>query len=276
VYEEPGDVGIQDPSVTQLADGTLVSNFFSWQAVKQDPFNHHFSGAFVIRSSDNGKTWEQKAHKVEVDDYSYYAATSEPVLELPDGELIMPLYDARGSFVTRSKDKGKTWKNVAIIGRDPFGNVRLGEPALGLLSSGKILCMMRATEQGYLYQSESNDGGKTWSCPFRTDIWGFPANLLVLKDGRVHCSYGYRKPPYGVRAVISEDEGRTWDIRNEIVIRNDGLHGDLGYPSSVQLDDGSVLTVYYFHTGKHGKHNQEGHYSQPEGTRFIAQSLYRG
>jgi hypothetical protein len=33
-------------------------------------------------------------------------------------------------------------------------------------------------------------------------------------------------------------------VEHEITLRT-APNGDLGYPSSVQLDDGSVLTVYY-------------------------------
>jgi hypothetical protein len=60
-------------------------------------------------------------------------------------------------------------------------------------------------------------------------------------------TYGYRRPPYGVRACLSHDDGVTWDLQHELVIRSDGLHTDLGYPSSVQLESGQILTVYYFH-----------------------------
>ena len=36
--------------------------------------------------------------------------------------------------------------------------------------------------------------------------------------------YGYRRPPYGVRGCISED-GVTWDVKNEFVIREGGVPG---------------------------------------------------
>ena len=39
---------------------------------------------------------------------------------------------------------------------------------------------------------------------------------------------------------------RRRDIwRYDYILRDDGPHPDLGYPSSVELDDGSILTVYY-------------------------------
>jgi hypothetical protein len=43
--------------------------------------------------------------------------------------------------------------------------------------------------------------------------------------------------------MISQDGGRTWTT--DYVLRDDGPDADLGYPASVELDDGSILTVYY-------------------------------
>ena len=34
---------------------------------------------------------------------------------------------------------------------------------------------------------------------------------------------------------------------NEVIIRDDGIHVDLGYPSSIQKKDGRILSTYYFH-----------------------------
>jgi hypothetical protein len=101
--------------------------------------------------------------------------------------------------------------------------------------------------EGYLYQATSYDWGLTWYPYVRTPMWGHPPHLLRLQSGAVLCTYGHRRPLYGVRACLSYDEGETWDIEHEVVLRDDGLHGDLGYPCSVQLPDGTILTVYYFH-----------------------------
>jgi hypothetical protein len=39
------------------------------------------------------------------------------------------------------------------------------------------------------------------------------------------------------------DQGRTWS--EPIVNSGDGSSGDLGYPSTVELEDGTLLTVLY-------------------------------
>jgi len=57
--------------------------------------------------------------------------------------------------------------------------------------------------------------------------------------------YGHRKFPFGVRGLISEDEGRTWNRDAEIVFSEDAENQDCGYPSLVRLPDGQVLTLYY-------------------------------
>jgi hypothetical protein len=112
--------------------------------------------------------------------------------------------------------------------------------------------MMRVTPKPYsnvdprsvLWETYSDDGGLTWVDPYPTPLWGFPPHLTLLDDGRVVVAYGRRKPPFGQRAAVSED-GVTWRAEDEIVLRDDAPNEDLGYPASIQLNNGSVLTVYY-------------------------------
>ena len=56
-------------------------------------------------------------------------------------------------------------------------------------------------------------------------------------------SYGHRRPPFGNQARLSADHGGSWS--EPLIISDDGAGGDLGYPSTVELGDGSLLTVWY-------------------------------
>ena len=85
----------------------------------------------------------------------------------------------------------------------------------------------------------------------------------MLKDGRLLATYGYRYQPMGVRACVSRDGGKTWDIDREIVLRNDGVNGDLGYPVSIELDNGEVLAVYYMSDKEHDNCFIEGAFFRP-------------
>ena len=115
----------------------------------------------------------------------------------------------------------------------------------------------------------SDDDGFSWTPPKWTNIWGFPAETIALQDGRYLMIYGYRRPPYGVRGVVSDD-GLTWDVKNEFVIREGGVPGNpdaegpnasarrrridwrhpgpyqhIGYPSVAQLPDGTIVASYH-------------------------------
>lgn len=122
------------------------------------------------------------------------------------------------------------------------------EPHVVEMKDGKLVAMIRCEpkdhSQTFMRQTESTDGGKTWTVTHKTPIYGYPPHLIRLRNDWLLVVYGVRREPFGERACISKDGGKTWDVENEITLRG-ALNGDLGYPSSVQLDDGSILTVYY-------------------------------
>jgi hypothetical protein len=67
--------------------------------------------------------------------------------------------------------------------------------------------------------------------------------LLKLRDGRILMSYGHRRAPFGNQVRLSTDQCRTWS--EPIILSGDGAGGDLGYPSTVELEGGTLLTVWY-------------------------------
>jgi hypothetical protein len=98
-----------------------------------------------------------------------------------------------------------------------------------------------------IFQSESYDDGKTFTKPHQLleKRGGAPAHLLQLKDGTLVSSYGYRTAPFGIKFMFSQDEGETWDVGHDIHVLEDEENSDLGYPASVELKNGDILTVYY-------------------------------
>lgn len=293
--------GIQDPSIRRLRDGTWIANYFQWTVGGADdyPIAHpwlqsasadHFSwttGTFTTRSTDGGRTWEDP---VTVPTPTGNAtSTSDPILELPNGELLIPIeMEAPGertkTGVARSTDGGRTWDDARVVAHDPLNHFSFHETGLLYHPSGKVIAMHRAHQVGeveygwYLYQNESRDGGRTWSPLKKTNIWGHPANLTLLDSGHILCVYGYRRPPYGVRACLSRDEGATWDVANEFILRADGIDGDVGYPTSVQLKDGTIFTAWYLaekdeRTQGVGEKFSIFQYGSPQ--TFLGGTLYR-
>ena len=128
-------------------------------------------------------------------------------------------------------------------------DLRYNEPHARALRSGRILVHIRAENRQKhiftLFQSISDDGGHTFSRPRRLlgDEGGAPAYILELSDGTVLSVCSHRAPPYGIRAMLSRDGGESWET--DLPLVEDEPTPDLGYPSSVELEDGSILTVYY-------------------------------
>jgi hypothetical protein len=88
---------------------------------------------------------------------------------------------------------------------------------------------------------------------------GNPPHLIRLHDGRLCLTYGYRSAPYGIRARLSSDDGKTGS--REFVLRADGGTWDLGYVRSAERPDGKIVSVYYFN-------------DQPSGERYIAATIW--
>jgi sialidase-1 len=200
-------------------------------------------GVWMVRSTDGGLTFSRP----------YDALLSSPhgPIQLADGRLLYAGKDLwrKGARVgvCESTDDGLTWQMLAAI------PVRPGDDAENYhelhaveASDGTLIVQIRShnkTNSRETLQCESTDGGKTWSVPHTIGVWGLPSHLLRLRDKRLLMTYGYRRKPFGNQARISEDHGRSWS--EPISISEDGINGDLGYPSTVQFQDETLLTVWY-------------------------------
>ena len=130
-------------------------------------------------------------------------------------------------------------------------NIVLCEPHLIELESGDLLCLIRGEDLGEtdsiftIFQSISTNKGKTWSTPemLLDQTGGAPPHILKLKSGKILCTYGRRKLPFGIMAMISSDNGKTWE--KDLRLYENFISDDIGYPSTIELTDGTLLTVFY-------------------------------
>lgn len=83
---------------------------------------------------------------------------------------------------------------------------------------------------------------------------GHPLNALRLPDNRVLVAYGYRHKPFGIRARILNVECTDFATAPEIILREDGGNGDIGYTWPVVLDRNRVLVTYYFNIENGTRH----------------------
>ena len=130
------------------------------------------------------------------------------------------------------------------------------EPHAIQLPSGRIVVHIRVQDSAgkvfTIYQSVSDDNGYTFTKPVKllSDRGGSPAHLMVHSNGTLVSVYGHRDVPYGVKAMFSKDGGETWDTDN--IVLGDEVSPDLGYPASVELNNGDILTVLYSREYKGG------------------------
>jgi len=202
-------------------------------------------GRWIRRSEDDGKTWGVPIR-------SHVTAPHGPI-QLSDKKLMyvgMGVKDGKRVVgVEESRDDGLSWSLIATV-PIPSDEVvtHYHEPHVVEAEKGKLVALFRYepndTSQCFLRQSESADGGKSWSLAHKTPIWGYPPHLIRLRNGWLVVAYGRRIPPFSERVCISRDAGRTWDAENEITLAS-APNNDMGYPASAELDDGSILTVYY-------------------------------
>ncbi len=151
-------------------------------------------------------------------------------------------------FVARTIDGGLTWKFVAFIGPEPTGYSIM--PSTVRLSASELVTTIRRADapKSWIEAFGSLDDGKSWekiSTPEPDAGEGNPPSLLRLSDGRLCLVYGYRAPPFGIRARFSKDKGRTWSA--PFSLRDDGGGRDLGYVRSVIRPDGEIVSIYYYH-----------------------------
>jgi hypothetical protein len=107
------------------------------------------------------------------------------------------------------------------------------------------VCRTAKTEEQHIELFVSEDEGQSWNCKGAlSSPLQIPGHLSLLADGRVLLVHGLRNLGlFGVAARFSEDEGETW--LPPFVIVNLDNPAECGYPSSVQMEDGTIVTAYY-------------------------------
>lgn len=230
----------------ERAGGWDESRLRAWQAVRgrlPSEARQRALGTWMIRSTDAGVTWSARS--------AVPVNSPHGPVGLSDGRVLYAgkeLWRDRPRIgVAVSTDDGATWEWLAEIparpGDDPQSYHELHAVET---SDGRIIAQIRNHNPQQLHetlQTHSDDGGRSWAVPYSIGVWGYPSHLLGLRDGRLLMSYGHRRDPVGNQARVSEDGGRSWSAA--LRISTDGTSTDLGYPSTVELEEGTLLTVWY-------------------------------
>lgn len=278
--------GSQDPCLLKLSDGTLLCTSYGWAFLREAGLENLqqpvlvnsgeavFLGGYVLRSVDNGNSWEGPFYPPALPAEVKLNALGDPLpaynrgamYEGRDGRIYWAVAGGTDSANLRrtsvhlliSEDKGLTWKYSSMVAED--GEASFNETSLYETPSGDLVAFLRTAgldDQACI--ARSTDGGKSFGSWEKMGFQGHPLQAVRLPDNRVFLVYGYRHQPFGIRARILNPECTDYHTAEEIIIRDDGGSGDIGYPWAVMIDNNRILITYYF--------NKEN------GTRHIAGSL---
>ena len=147
------------------------------------------------------------------------------------------------SVLLRSRDGGESWTEESVVAQ--------GYNEISFAFVGERLVAALRSESGHTAIAHSSDLGVSWSAPVQLTRDGeHPADLTLLSSGTLLFTFGRRIRPYGCGALLSPDGGRTWDREHEVLLASDGIQNtDLGYPSTVQMADGTIVTLLYYASG---------------------------
>lgn len=272
--------GSQDPCMLQLRDKTILCASYAWArlnpetvATLKQPIHlvgkeFVFLGGYLARSEDGGNTWEGPINPPHCPPETSLDIYGQPIPAYNRGALcegkdgrIYWVAAANDSLSPRrssthlmiSSDKGTTWKYSCPVAEDP--KITFNETSLYETPKGDLVAFMRtANFDDHTCIARSTDGGKTFQKWQDAGFQGHPHYALRLPDKRVLLVYGYRHPPFGVRARVLNPECTNFTATEEIVLRDDGGSHDIGYPWATMISKNRALVVYYLNIADGTRH----------------------
>lgn len=222
---------------------------YKWGGSKEE-FEQWVLPIYISRSTDEGKTWEEPqklSHPWCGCVHSLIQTRSGRIVLV--GQTVIPEWrHATVMFV--SDDQGKTWQrsNVLDIGKGRHDHAGSCEATITERKDGSLYLLLR-TEEGWLYESVSSDGGLQWQALRQSAVKSVTccAQLTRLADGRL--SLLWNAPPRHAPAsagsreelalALSDDDGKNWSAP-VVVAASYGTGGRVSYPYLYERKPGEL------------------------------------
>lgn len=235
-----------------------------------------YPDCYILRSEDNGETWRKVPLPVFENTFVFIRGR----VDFPDGKIAYPYqqYELTEAESARLHEEGKILcagnigevrcglilsedgerfvKSEDVVVKNEWDGKRVWqwpEPTAVVLSDGSLAMLLRINGAGYLFRTDSFDGGMSWKKPYRTEIPN-PNNkpkLIPLGNGDVallntpnpKTGFKYRTP---LEVWISSDGLRTWRYRKRV----SDFPGWLSYPDGFATRDGKEI-LFAFELNRH-------------------------
>jgi len=227
-----------NPVLFQPQEGPLLLFF------KVGPNPAHWWGE-MMTSPDHGETWEGRTR---LPNQGIGPVKNKPV-QLPDGTLVCGSSTEHDGWIIHmelTEDLGKTWQRIGPLNGKEMGAI---QPTILVHGDHRLQILCRDQRaQGHLWQSWSEDGGRSWTTLTSTDLPNPNAgpDAVTLKDGLHLLVYNHtvRGGPFPqgremLNVAVSRD-GKDW----EAALILERSQGEYSYPAVIQSQDGLVHITY--------------------------------
>lgn len=208
-----------------------------------DEDEERYLGPTLTVSKDNGYTFSDPIHIPTTSPHGPLVLKNGEILHI--GSLGSTEEGEPGIYALRIDTDCRVLAPPQQIVKEK--DLQVCEPYAAQMPNGDILVAIRVQSKSQnlytVYLCRSTDNGKSFSEPQPTGWNGMPAHIFVTSKGEVIIAYGRRETQMGIRVRVSRDNGHTWS--EEIVLRDDGIDWDLGYPSTTENAKGELVTIYY-------------------------------
>jgi predicted neuraminidase len=189
-------------------------------------------------SDDNGKTWSDARR---LPDGILGPIKNKPV-QLPGGDILCPTStedDGWRVHFERSADGGKTWEATPPL--NDGKTIGAIQPSILTHKGGKLQAVGR-TKQGKVFETWSDDGGKTWGQMTLTALPNPNSGIdaVTLADGRQLIVYNHTARGRSPLNIAVSEDGKVW--KAAVVLESEP--GEYSYPAVIQAADGTAHVTY--------------------------------
>lgn len=287
VYDRSRDGNIHysyhDPFLSRTRDGILV--IVAFRVDRSDPekplFNEATGGLAPIeivlfQSVDKGHTWV--GPQIIPVPAGMVISPSSGIIELRNGEWFLPFdqwhgFDEPGPYRPKtvglfSRDQGRNWGNAMSFADGSAAGQGFWHGKIVPLLDGRLFTLfwsanMQTGQDMPLHRCLGSADGRNWSTPEQTNIPGQTNNVVDLGQGRMAAIYTTRDAAHpGFYMVLSLDEGKSWDVQNQLQVWDAtgrdklGVAAPLAYPRShdtiafgaptvIGLSNGDLLATFW-------------------------------
>ena len=211
----------------------------------------HVWRTYVITSDDAGQSWSDPREVVAGDIGGRGPVKNKSIL-LHDGAILAPASIEIGkgenanwnAFVDRS-DNVLDWSSSDLVSYDHQQTRGEGviQPTLWESQPGIVHMLLRSGD-GWIYRSDSIDGGVTWSDAYRTDLPNNNSGLDAVRfdDGTLALVYNPISENWGDRSpltlALSMDNGQTWPVKLDL----ETAEGEYSYPAIIARGRDLLIT----------------------------------